>query len=589
MKNSPKTKNEFIRNCAELWYKKRDIKELMTLFRSTFGKNNPFFLLQVGSSVFKKYGYEIWVIFLSDLFNFNKRFRKVIQGRIDRTFFNLVTGWKGSGKKHIITSSKELDEKISFLVEKTSLQKPNFDRIYFFLTEQIKDRAILPEEWVRIKNTLIYIPESVETYYYLKTVMYKTLGCKNYKKINIQTNIGRFINYRKLRRRLFIFLLQNRDYKLQKYFLKLPLFLRNNEKEKVILAISILSYLFSKNYKNNDIITKYLLENAKIGAKKLKNQHFLCQIVRDLYIEEFYIYMKNKEFTEAVKILNYIEKKELTKGNKKSKNRINIFLVEGYLELTIQFLKLGIYGRAQRTYEMASNIFKNITKNKISNLKDLEQLFVSLNQQFQKIETEMIFILDTSFLCSVLDFVHQRKDEFEKIFEVINSYEQIDYKIPTYVWEEIPVRYKFWSPLLPNTTSFTDYEIPDERINDLKFLNEIRRKKFFTDDEIFDYKIIQTALDYKTDRITSIIVSNDEGIHSFVSKALQEPNVRSIWSHTFLLFLARNGKNEKIIKILEKVADGVEKLINEYRTKEKRKKLLIQPFDKTLISVKLEK
>jgi len=259
------------------------------------------------------------------------------------------------------------------------------------------------------------------------------------------------------------------------------------------------------------------------------------------------------------------------------------------LELTIQFLKLGIYGRAQRTYEIASTIFKNITKNKISNLKDVEQLFVSLNQQFQKIETEMIFIFDTSFLCSVLDFVHQRKDEFEKIFEVINSYAQIDYKIPTYVWEEIPVRYKFWSPLLPNTTSFTNYEIPDERINDLKFLNEIRRKKFFTDDEIFDYKIIQTALDYKTDRITSIIVSNDEGIHSFVSKALQEPNVRSIWSHTFLLFLARNGKNEKIIKILEKVADGVEKLINEYRTKEKRKKLLIQPFDKTLISVKLEK
>lgn len=584
----PEKKDQLVVSCAKFWFYTRDVKHLVEKYLQRYEEKIFTLLMKLCSVIFKLYGYEYWVVFLSDLFGFDDGLRKPIQKGIDNTFFNLITGWKGSGKHHIITSPQELEEKIIYLVVNTSLKEPNFEAIYKQLLGKIKERDISRKEWARIRNTLVNLHEHVIVYYELRNAMRK-LDRKILPSIRIAQDkeIEERVNYRKLKKQLHKFTLESRDEKIDDYLVILSIVLKKEEIKDIMFLVSALSYLFGMKFKQNEHIVKLFLENANWGFKNLIKKELVCQITLIIASFDFNQLLREKKYSDAIKILEEINQRRVIKYYKKNQNVIKMFLAESYLELTYILLKRNIYGRAEKNLKEANSILSSMKGSRDEKLQKLKNSNISLREELQNVEIEMLFILDTSLLCGILDTHQDYEYELKLILNVLNSYDQIDYNIPIAVWDEIPAKYKNRTPSLQDILIFKEYEITDERINELIILNEIRISRFFDEEEIIDYKIIQTALDHRTDDIISIIVSNDEGIHKFINRAIQEQNIRSIWSHTFLSFLANNENSKKQRKKLNNLAKDIKEHIEDYRKRNQRGEIYLNPFDETLLSVKL--
>lgn len=193
------------------------------------------------------------------------------------------------------------------------------------------------------------------------------------------------------------------------------------------------------------------------------------------------------------------------------------------------------------------------------------------------------FIIDTNLFWSLFDCNrHRLIEDIEEIFK-FNS--EIDYKLPKVLVRELSGIHKSKIPYLQQHLTFEKEEISDVSIQPLIELNNsVKGSKPFNRDEKGDYKVIQTALKFNSEDIITIIVSNDEGIHRFVSELLPEKKLNVIWLSSFLEFLAKQAVEKTVRERFHSTSKMLKEQIETYRSKSDRELIPLRDIDKILVT-----
>jgi len=199
-------------------------------------------------------------------------------------------------------------------------------------------------------------------------------------------------------------------------------------------------------------------------------------------------------------------------------------------------------------------------------------------------ETKFVFVFDTTFFWSLLDF--NKHTCIEDIAEIFKLYHNLDYIAPKTILYELQGRHKSKIAYLQQFIEFEKTAISDEDIKKLVELNQRSKTKYFEASEKGDYKIIQTALNCKTKNNVVMLVSNDEGIHKFVGDYFPH-SVRTIWVPHFLSFLAKQAPEIDTREKLMDIAEELKHHIVDYRLKTSRGLIPLQDIEQILLSATL--
>ncbi|MHA1415153.1 MAG: hypothetical protein ACTSRR_02725 [Candidatus Heimdallarchaeaceae archaeon] len=199
-------------------------------------------------------------------------------------------------------------------------------------------------------------------------------------------------------------------------------------------------------------------------------------------------------------------------------------------------------------------------------------------------KTKFLFVFDTSFFWSLLNVNrHQLIQDIKEVFDYVPN---IQYIAPKVILKELSGKYKDKCPFLERHIQFTDIEITEEELKELKKLNSSLPNHAFEREEKGDYIIINTAKKYDDSEAVKFVVSNDEGIHLFLDQAIPEEKIKPIWVARFLSFLAKQSLTKNQKRRFTQASEMLEEYIDTYRVKSKRGETPFYDIEKILMSAK---
>ncbi|MCE7747107.1 MAG: hypothetical protein GPJ51_01830 [Candidatus Heimdallarchaeota archaeon] len=196
------------------------------------------------------------------------------------------------------------------------------------------------------------------------------------------------------------------------------------------------------------------------------------------------------------------------------------------------------------------------------------------------IDTEFLFVFDTSLLQSLINT--KMLNLTDKISEIEKYYNNITFIVPKTILKELAYsREKI--VYLHKNFNFQEVSLSLSQLNKYQEINSTLSPHCFSKDEVGDYEIIHSAIENNTSKLVTIVVSNDEGIHEFLTKGIPEKEVKAIWGENFLLFCSRHSFDIKTRKEFEKAAELQKEYLEDYRKKQMRGVIEFRDFEKVLV------
>jgi len=397
-------------NYVQIWKKTRDI-ELVSKRIENDGLKISRTLFELLDLIFRFYGFFDWTLYISDFTLSHPTSKSSLEKAVDKTFANLITGWKGAGLYKTIQDPEELKKYVDFFELNSNLKNPNIENIKRIIERRASKCPISNEELFRISNILSGIGTDIFTLKIYSNAIYD-ISRNILPDLNIENNIKYTFNKKEfelLADKAKNIPFSKLDDKIKAFQRCLIPSILKQDIENLAFVIANISYLkgikYYKERKNQ--LSNSFLKLAINGFQIIESEQMLLWSSYWFHVNDFYIKYYNENLIESLRILDNLSSEIQLYSSAMKEDRILEFLINSYHKLSRNFY-------FEKDFKVSENCISEVKKH-------LEEIR-KYNDNFYTKYTNLIIALSKEIAASKLHFLGKYEEKIILLEEAKKIY-----------------------------------------------------------------------------------------------------------------------------------------------------------------------